>query len=29
MSDTFDDWRDLLEEQEHRMRNELDTSKVT
>lgn len=27
-SDTFDDWRDLLEEQERRMRDELDASKV-
>ena len=27
-SDTFDDWRDLLEEQERRTRDELDASKV-
>lgn len=27
-SDTFDDWRDLLEEQERRMRDDLDASKV-
>lgn len=27
-SDTFDDWRDLLEEQERRTRDELDGSKV-
>ena len=27
-SDTFDDWRDLLEEQERRTRDELDAIKV-
>ena len=27
-SDTFDDWRDLLEEQERRTRDELDASKA-
>ena len=27
-SDTFDDWRDLLEEQERRTRDELDAGKV-
>ena len=26
--DTFDDWRDLLEEQERRIRDELDASRV-